>query len=90
MHPRSFASPARTHDTNRFKKKVEKDEEYKATVKGLGPIVEDCVKQARGRIREGGRGYHMALPGTPPPPGGGVSASTRSRMFPLRLQRLPV
>ena len=47
-------------------------------------------EQARGRIREGGRGYHLASPGTPPPPGGGVSASTRSRMFPLRLQRLPV
>ena len=46
--------------------------------------------QARGGIREGGRGYHLASPGTPPPPGGGVSASTRSRMFPLRLQRLPV
>ena len=25
--------------------KVEKDEEYKATVKGLGPILEDCIKQ---------------------------------------------
>ena len=50
------------------------------------PTTKDAL--ASGRIREGGRGYHMASPGTPPPPGGGVSASTRSRMFPLRLQRL--
>ena len=37
--------PTENSDTNRFKKKVEKDEEYKATVKGLGPILEDCIKQ---------------------------------------------
>ena len=37
--------PTENSDTNRFKKKVEKDDEYKATVKGLGPILEDCIKQ---------------------------------------------
>ena len=32
-------------DTNRFRKKAEKDEEYKGSVKYLGPIVARCMKQ---------------------------------------------
>ena len=32
-------------DTNRFRKKAEKDEEYKSSVKYLAPIIERCMKQ---------------------------------------------
>ena len=32
-------------DVSRFRKKVEKDEDYKGAVKALGPIVARCLKQ---------------------------------------------
>ena len=32
-------------DQNRFRKKAEKDEDYKSSVKTLGPIVAKCMKQ---------------------------------------------
>lgn len=32
-------------DTNRFRKKAEKDEEYKSSVRYLAPIIERCMKQ---------------------------------------------
>ena len=32
-------------DVSRFRKKVEKDEEYKGAIKALGPIVARCLKQ---------------------------------------------
>eukprot|EP00947_MAST-08B_sp_MAST-8B-sp1_P005775 g5775.t1 len=32
-------------DVNRFRKKTEKDEDYKMSIKSLGPIVDKCVKQ---------------------------------------------
>lgn len=32
-------------DTNRFRKKAEKDEEYKNAVKALGPIISACMRQ---------------------------------------------
>jgi dynein intermediate chain 2 len=32
-------------DVSRFRKKAEKDEEYKGAVKALGPIVARCMKQ---------------------------------------------
>ena len=32
-------------DQNRFRKKAEKDDDYKASVKALGPIVAKCMKQ---------------------------------------------
>lgn len=32
-------------DVSRFRKKAEKDEEYRASVKALGPIVARCIKQ---------------------------------------------
>lgn len=32
-------------DVTRFRKKAEKDEEYKNSVKFLGPIVAKCMKQ---------------------------------------------
>lgn len=32
-------------DVNRFRKKAEKDEEYKIAVKNLGPIIGRCMKQ---------------------------------------------
>jgi dynein intermediate chain 2 len=32
-------------DTSRFRKKAEKDEDYKSAVKALGPIVSRCMKQ---------------------------------------------
>lgn len=37
--------PSEQSDVNRFRKKAEKDEEYKASVKALGPIVDRCLKQ---------------------------------------------
>lgn len=32
-------------DVTRFRKKAEKDEQYKSAVKFLGPIIERCMKQ---------------------------------------------
>jgi dynein intermediate chain 2 len=32
-------------DVSRFRKKAEKDEEYKASVKLLGPLIARCMKQ---------------------------------------------
>lgn len=32
-------------DVSRFRKKAEKDEDYKGSVKALGPIVARCMKQ---------------------------------------------
>jgi dynein intermediate chain 2, axonemal len=32
-------------DVSRFRKKAEKDEEYKGAVKALGPIIARCMKQ---------------------------------------------
>lgn len=32
-------------DVNRFRKKAEKDEDYKIAVKSLGPIIGRCMKQ---------------------------------------------
>jgi dynein intermediate chain 2 len=32
-------------DVSRFRKKAEKDDDYKAAVKALGPIVARCMKQ---------------------------------------------
>jgi dynein intermediate chain 2 len=32
-------------DVNRFRKKAEKNEDYKAAVKSLGPVVEQCMRQ---------------------------------------------
>jgi dynein intermediate chain 2 len=32
-------------DVSRFRKKAEKDEDYKGAVKALGPIVARCMKQ---------------------------------------------
>ena len=32
-------------DVSRFRKKVEKDEDYKGAIKALGPIVARCLKQ---------------------------------------------
>lgn len=32
-------------DVTRFRKKAEKDEEYKSAVKSLGPIIARCMKQ---------------------------------------------
>lgn len=32
-------------DVSRFRKKAEKDEDYKSSVKTLGPIVARCMKQ---------------------------------------------
>ena len=32
-------------DVSRFRKKAEKDEDYKGAVKALGPIVSRCMKQ---------------------------------------------
>ncbi len=32
-------------DVSRFRKKAEKDEEYKASVKILGPLIARCMKQ---------------------------------------------
>jgi dynein intermediate chain 2 len=32
-------------DTSRFRKKAEKDEEYKSAVRSLGPIIARCLKQ---------------------------------------------
>ena len=34
-------------DTQRFRKRIEKDDQYKGSVKGLGPIIERCLKQNR-------------------------------------------
>jgi dynein intermediate chain 2, axonemal len=33
------------NDTTRYRRKTEKDEDYKATVKMLGPVVDRCVRQ---------------------------------------------
>lgn len=32
-------------DVNRFRKKAEKDDDYKIAVKSLGPIIGRCMKQ---------------------------------------------
>ena len=32
-------------DVNRFRKKAEKDEDYKIAIKSLGPIIGRCMKQ---------------------------------------------
>ncbi len=37
-----FTEPS---DVNRFRKKAEKDEEYKGAVKNIGPIIELCMRQ---------------------------------------------
>ena len=34
-----------TQDVTRYRKKAEKDEEYKSAVKTLGPIIGRCMKQ---------------------------------------------
>ena len=33
------------NDTTRYRRKTEKDEDYKATVKMFGPVVDRCVRQ---------------------------------------------
>ena len=37
--------PTEPADTNRFRKKAEKDEDYKSAVKALGPVISRCMKQ---------------------------------------------
>jgi hypothetical protein len=37
--------PSEQADVTRFRKKVEKDDEYKAAVKALGPLLARCLKQ---------------------------------------------
>eukprot|EP00947_MAST-08B_sp_MAST-8B-sp1_P000862 g862.t1 len=37
--------PDEPSDVNRFRKKVEKDEDFRTTVKCLGPVVDKCVRQ---------------------------------------------
>ena len=44
----------------------------------------------KGRIREGGRGYHWASPGTPPPPMAASQAFPKCRLLPCRLRHLPM
>jgi len=37
--------PTEPADVNRFRKKAEKDEDYKSAVKALGPVISRCMKQ---------------------------------------------
>ena len=49
-------------DVSRFRKKAEKDEDYKGAVKALGPIVSRCMKQVNTiDIYEVGIAHHFTL-----------------------------
>jgi len=39
--------PTEQSDVQRFRKRIEKDDQYKGSVKGLGPVIERCLKQNR-------------------------------------------
>lgn len=68
-------------DVNRFRKKAEKDEDYKIAVKSLGPIIGRCMKQnntidiyeVSSTPRK--QNFHAAIPAHM------ISMSTRSSVF---------